>query len=129
MDSGLKGVTFSLFHNEAGTQLLYMYPPNVISNDEFQKIVDHEVVGTDICNKVIVIKLDSYQFLYCSAAIENPKYERNVLLFSFGFIMRSNFSTSSFEKILHKVTDMFVSLEVSFQKSCQIIMIQTNILF
>ena len=47
-----------------------------------------------------------------SVAIDNPKYDRNSLLFSLGFILAEGIDTEPFEPILRKLSAAFLALEV-----------------
>ena len=109
---GIRGVTYSTFDNHVGTQLLYSYPDNVLSTDFFEQVSDYAIVGTHLCEKVIIVKIGDIQFLNYSVEIENSKYFRNKILFSLGFVLDENVVTDPFEKMLKKICETFVTLEV-----------------
>lgn len=109
---GLLGVTYSQFDNVVGPQLLYAYP-DVMSKECFESLSDYVIVGRHLCNKVIIVKTDQLQFANFSLGIENTKYERNALLFSFGFVLSVDVATEPFEPILRKVATTLLQLEVS----------------
>lgn len=110
--SGLIGVTFSQFDNKYGTQLVSSFPDTVMQKEDFENLSDYAIVGKHLCGKIISVKTSDIQFLNYSIAIENPKYERNTLLFSFGFILALDVETEPYERVLRKFSSTFVSLEV-----------------
>lgn len=109
---GFKGVTFSQFDNHVGPRLIYSYPPNVLSQEEFESLSDYAIVGKHLCEKILAIKANNIQFLNYSIAIENTKYERNTILFSFGFVLEEDVDPDPFTEVLKKVASTFVTLEV-----------------
>ena len=110
---GFRGVTFSQFDNHVGPRLIYSYPINVLSQEEFENLSDYAIVGKHLCEKILIIKNDLIQFLNYSIAIENSKYERNTILFSFGFVLDVDIDPDPYSEVLKKVSNMFVTLEVS----------------
>ena len=79
----------------------------------FQQLSDYVIVGKHLCKKIIVVKNDDIQYMNYSVAIDNPKYDRNSLLFSLGFILAEGIETEPFEPILRKLSLAFLALEVS----------------
>jgi hypothetical protein len=112
--SDLLGVTYSEFDNIVGPKLLYSHPSNVLSKAEFENLSDYVIVGKHLCGKIIAIKTDALQFLNYSVAIDNVKYERNALLFSFGFVLGRDVEMEPYEPILRKLSSMFLNLEVLY---------------
>ena len=111
---GFKGVTFSQFDNHVGPRLIYSYPPNVLSQEEFESLSDYAIVGKHLCEKILAIKANDIQFLNYSIAIENTKYERNTILFSFGFVLEEDVDPDPFSEVLKKVASTFFTLEVNY---------------
>ena len=116
---GLLGITYSEFDNKVGPRLLYAYPSGILSSETFETLSDYVIVGKHLCNKIIAIKTDDFQFINYSVAIDNSKYERNTLLFSFGFILsndddlKSNgLSKECYEQVLRKISIVFLNLEI-----------------
>ena len=109
---GLKGITYSEFDNIVGPQLRFSYPPDVLPKDIFEPLSDYVIVGKHLCGKIIVVKTQELQFLNYSVSIDNPKYERNTLLFSFGFVLDPGERTEPFEPLLRKISSVMVSLEL-----------------
>jgi hypothetical protein len=70
------------------------------------------IVGKHLCKKIIVIKHDNIQYMNYSVVIDNPKYDRNSLHFSLGFLLAEGIETEPFEPILKKLSLAFLALEV-----------------
>ena len=114
MDNVLLGITYSEFDNKVGPKLRYSKPPDLIIKD-FEALSDYVIVGKHLCEKIISIRSDDLIFLNHAVALENAKYDRNTLLFSFGFVLSISASDDvieSFESILRKISSVFVSIEV-----------------
>jgi hypothetical protein len=121
----LLGVTYSQFDNIVGTKLLYSYPESIILrsdphtdtqvtlDDVFECLADYVIMGKHLCGKVIAVRTEDVQFVNYSMAIDNPKYERNTLLYSFGFALSVTADIEPFENILRKISYIFLQLEVS----------------
>lgn len=111
----LLGITYSEFDNIVGPQLRYCYPSDIITKD-FEALSDYVIVGKHLCEKILSIRTEELIFLNHAVALENSKYDRNTLLFSFGFVLRidaSDDAIEAFESILRKISSVFVSIEVS----------------
>lgn len=107
----LLGVTYAEFDNTVGPKLLYSYPDHVMSKERFEDLSDYVIVGKHLCKKIIVVKNNEIQYMNYSMAIDNPKYERNALLFSVGFILAVDVDTEPFEPILRKLAAVLLALE------------------
>jgi hypothetical protein len=110
--SSLLGVTYSEFDNRVGPQLLYAYPEGAMTRENFETLSDYVIVGKHLCGKIIAVTTDDLQFMNFSVAIDNSKYERNTLLFSFGFVLQRDADMEPFEPVLRKLTSIFVNLEM-----------------
>ena len=107
-----RGVTYSQFDNKLGPKLLFSYPADVISNELFESLSDFTIVGKHFCDKTITVKYGDIQFINYSVAIENPKYVRNTIMFSFGIILDIDTESEPYENLLRKVSETFQTLEV-----------------
>jgi hypothetical protein len=116
--SNLLGITYSEFDNVMGPKLTCCYPENVLvinGRDEFEATLsDYAIVGKHLCEKIISIRTEKMQFMSYSTALENSKYSRNTLMFSFGFVLTNDANSSPFEIILKKVSSAFVAAEVVY---------------
>lgn len=109
----LLGVTYSEFDNKVGPQLRFSWPVDIIQRD-FESLSDYVIVGKHLCGKILTIRNDDLIFVNHSIALENSKYDRNTLLFSFGFVLRRDTADEiieAYEAILRKISSTFVSLE------------------
>lgn len=109
---GLLGITYSEFDNIVGPQLRFSFPPDVLPKDIFEPLSDYVIVGKHLCGKIIAVKTTELQFLNHSVSIDNSKYERNTLLFSFGFVLAPGVNTEPYEPLLRKISSVMVSLEI-----------------
>jgi hypothetical protein len=111
MKRKLLGVTYAEFDNTVGPKLLYSYPDHVMSKERFEDLSDYVIVGKHLCKKIIIVKNNEIQYMNYSMAIDNPKYERNALLFSVGFVLPVDVDTEPFESILRKLAAVLLALE------------------
>ena len=95
--------------NEKGNQVLNC---SLLIDLFLEQLSDYVIVGKHLCRKIIVVKNDDIQYMNYSIAIDNPKYDRNSLLFSLGFILSEGADTEPFEPILRKLSLAFLALEV-----------------
>jgi len=109
--SPLLGVTYAEFDNTVGPKLLYAYPADAMPKERFEALSDYVIVGKHLCKKIIVIQNDGIKYMNYSMAIDNPKYERNALLFSLGFVLPVDADTEPFEPILRKFAAVLLALE------------------
>ena len=119
--------------NEKGNQVLNC---SLFIDLFYEQLSDYVIVGKHLCRKIIVVKNDDIQYMNYSIAIDNPKYDRNSLLFSLGFILSEGADTEPFEPILRKLSLAFLALEVrsNFKTSlmshqCNLMDITTNYLY
>ena len=110
--SGLRGITYSEFDNIVGPQLRFSYPPDLLPMEAFEPLSDYAIVGKHLCGKIILVKTEDLQFVNYSVSIENSKYERNTLLFSFGFVLDRDVAPEPYEPLLRKLSSVMVSLEL-----------------
>ena len=112
MPGSLIGVTYAEFDNKVGPQLKFSYPPDVMSKEMFETYSDYVIVSKQLCEKSIVVTFDEMNFLNYSVAIDNPKYDRNTLIFSFGCVLVKGVDIQPYEDALRKISLTFVNLEV-----------------
>jgi hypothetical protein len=110
--TALLGITYSEFDNKVGTQLKYCYPKDVLSKEAFETYSDYVIVSNQLCEKLIVVTFDEVQFMNYSVAIDNIKYERNALLFAFGFVLKRGVNTEPYSVALKRISATFVDLEM-----------------
>ena len=111
MCDSLRAVTFSEFDNHMGTQLRHQYPPETLSQEDFEALSEYVIVPKQLAKRVIVVKRKGYQFANYSVAIENAKYHRNTLFFSLGVVVEGDADIKPFEVVLRKMSSMLVALE------------------
>jgi hypothetical protein len=94
--------------------LVYQWPPDCLSNDEFEAIDPFIITGADLANKIISLVAFDRKIVGFPCRIEHSKYHRNALLFNFCFVLPVDCQTASFEPILRKLAASFSALEVCF---------------
>jgi len=109
---GLRGLTYSEFDNVVGPQLRFSYPPDVLPAAAFEPLSNFVIVGKHLAHKIILVKAGDLQFLNYSMSIDNSKYERNTLLFSFGFVLDRDVASEPYEPVLRKLSSVILSLEI-----------------
>lgn len=112
MSNELIAITYTEFDNIVGTQLKYSYPPGAISKEVFELFSDYVIVAKQLCQRFIVVALEDVIFLNYPISIDNPKYYRNNLAFSFGLVLPRNVDCDPFETVLKKLSSSFANLEV-----------------
>jgi len=110
----LLAVIYSEFDNHVGPQLRYSYPNDVVTKEHFEIISDYVILEKHLCEQLILVSIDEWKVLIISVAIENPKYERNSLTFSFGFVLSHLANHDAYGKVLKRIVATFVDLEVEF---------------
>ena len=109
---GLRGLTYSEFDNVVGPQLRFSFPPDVLPAAIFEPLSNFVIVGKHLAHKIILVKAGDLQFLNYSMSIDNSKYERNTLLFSFGFVLDRDVASEPYEPVLRKLSSVILSLEI-----------------
>ena len=85
--AGFLALSSSEFDNTVRPQLRYQYPFDVVSKETFETISEYVIVGKHLCNKIIAVRTETFQYVNYSVAIDNKKYERKALLFAIGVVI------------------------------------------
>lgn len=107
----LLALTYSEFDNHVGPQLLYQFPADIVSKDDFENMSEYVIVGKHLCEKAISVRADHYQYVNYSVAIDNPKYERNALLFAVGVVLSLDADMDVYTPILRRLATTLIALE------------------
>ncbi len=126
-------------HEQVGPQLLYFHPPEVAAiQRQFEALSDYVIVDKNLCGQIISVRTEEVYFMNYPIALSNPKYGRNTLFFSFGFVLElqgpkvaASCNSSSdggggggggawddtgdvepYESVLQKISQCFVGAEV-----------------
>ena len=109
----LLGITYSEFDKIVGPQLQFAYPNDVIHPKTFENISDFAIVDRQLCDKIIIVKVNDIQYLSYTITIDNSKYFRNNLLFSCGFVLDKHcLNTKPYELVLRKLAHSFRDAEI-----------------
>lgn len=109
----LLAIIYSEFDNHVGPQLRFAFPANIVSEEHFEAISDFVILEKHLCEQLILVSIEQWKVIVISVAIENPKYERNSLTFSFGLVLSHYANHEAFGKILRRIVTTFVDLEVN----------------
>lgn len=113
----LLGITYSEFDNVVGPQLRFQYPEKTLSSETFEDVSSYVIVGKHLSERILTVQIHSQddsstrQFMNFSVAIENPKYDRNTLLFAIGFVLSEGVDCEIYEPVLKKIARTLIALE------------------
>lgn len=128
--SSFLGITYSEFDNIVGPTIRYCYPPAILATVDLESSYsDYAIVGKHLYMKTIAIRTNKVLFMNCCTAIDNSKYHRNTLLFSFGFILDREADIAPYETSLKKITSAFVAAEVIYVEPTPVPCLGFSLLF
>ncbi|TYZ61759.1 hypothetical protein PybrP1_001085 [[Pythium] brassicae (nom. inval.)] len=107
----LKGVFYSEFDNDAGPQIVFQAPPNLLSNEAFDSISSYIIIDKALCGKIITVCVQQKKIVGYPVCIEDDKYHRNALLFNIGFVFDEHVDTAAYRPILRKLGALMESME------------------
>lgn len=73
------------FDNIIGRTLAFQEPPNTISTEEFDAVSEYLIPKPQLCGQLIVLR-GARTLLCWPVCLEDPRYERNALIFALGFV-------------------------------------------
>eukprot|EP00842_Homolaphlyctis_polyrhiza_P004667 jgi/Hompol1/5200/HPOL_004228-RA len=79
---------------------------------DFDSISEYIIPKTDLCNRLVTLSTPFYKIVGHPVLIENPKYERNALLFNLCFVFDKDANTTCYEQVATKIARVLRSLEV-----------------
>ena len=83
-------VYFSEFHYIHGPILLYQYPEDTISTDEYNLLSDYIIPKPILWGKVFTMRRKNYHLMGMPIEILNEKYQRHAIEFNLGFFYKRN---------------------------------------
>ena len=78
----------------------------------FDSTSEYIITGSDLSDKMICLSSHNFHILSRPTIIKDTKYERNSLLFSFGFVLRRVEDPRPFRLLLSKLASTFRDMEV-----------------
>lgn len=108
-------VFYSVFNFEKGAEIVFQIPENFIKPEDFKKISDFIIPKTELCEKIISLKLGNSYLLGFPVYLTNKNYERIRFQFNVGMIIpgaayANNFH--SYDLLVKKIAKTFENIEV-----------------
>ena len=85
--SPLRAVLFCEFDNSVGRTLAFQEPAGFMTADEFDAISEFLIPKPQLCGRLLVLREEGRVVLCWPVCIEDPRYDRNALLFSLVFVL------------------------------------------
>ncbi|KAK2142866.1 hypothetical protein LSH36_903g00084 [Paralvinella palmiformis] len=104
-------IFFSEFHPTAGPKIVYQVPENYISKDEFDTVHVYIITKPQLKDRIITIDVLGHKIVGCPVYIENPKYDRNKLIFNLCFVFDCQTNTLRYESVVKKLAGYLTTLE------------------
>ena len=105
-------IFYAEFDTIQGPRLVFQVPENVFKSSDFDSLCEYIIPKMDLCGRYINITVGSFQICGLPVAIEDPKYDRNCLLFNLCFVFNADDDTSVFEGVVRKMSRELTSLEL-----------------
>ncbi|KAJ3295788.1 Nitrogen permease regulator 2 [Borealophlyctis nickersoniae] len=105
----------------ANPHLSYLVPSNAALNLaqssqdpilDFDCISEYIIPKPVLCNRLVTISTEGCKVMGYPVSIQDPKYERNALLFNMCFVFEKDADAGSYEQIVRKMARVLRSLEV-----------------
>lgn len=90
-----------------------MFDERYLSSKEFETISDFVITKKELCSKIVIIKQHGKVIMGYPIAIENNKYQRNSLFFTFGFVFEQEGDISPYKHALRKLALDVQGLEIA----------------
>jgi hypothetical protein len=108
----ISGIFYAEFDTIQGPKLVLQVPENALKSSDFDALCEYLIPKKDLCGRYINITVGSFQICGLPVAIEDPKYDRNCLLFNLCFVFNVGDDTSVFEGVVRKMSRELTSLEL-----------------
>lgn len=114
-------IFYAVFHPEEGTKIVYQVPAGSVStglddDDEalfnFDTVKNYVIPKPQLCNKLLLFKINNYRVIGFPVNIENLTYARNSFNFNFCFVFPYDVGdTTPYELAIRRMGTMFRVLE------------------
>jgi hypothetical protein len=108
----LIAITYSEFDKIVGPELKIYYPLDSFRRETFDSLSQYVIMDKEYCERIVMVEMDDWNLLSWSSTIENPKYVRNSITFSFSFILSKKADLDAYGRALKKIAQTFVNMEV-----------------
>eukprot|EP00981_Chlorochromonas_danica_P006525 scaffold1420_cov182-Ochromonas_danica.AAC.3 len=105
-------IAYSEFDKIIGPQLKIWYPPDSLQPETFDSFSQYVILDKEYCNRVVRVAMEDYHLLSWSSTVENPKYFRNSITFSFSLVLQHYADVEIYGRALKKIASTFVAMEV-----------------
>ncbi|KAJ3276116.1 Nitrogen permease regulator 2 [Terramyces sp. JEL0728] len=112
-------IFYAEFHTTQGSQVLFEVPEGFTNslNESPQKVdfdsfSEYMIPKSALCNQLVTISTTNFRIMGYPVLLQDPKYERNALLFNLCFVFKKTVNIFSFEQIVTKIARVLRALEV-----------------
>ncbi len=104
---------YSEFDNKVGPKIVYQYPLNYISMEDYDFLSDYSITVSSLSKQLIMMNYQNKIYMAYPVRISNKKYERHALFFSVGFVLEENISNiQNYKLLLSKLGQFLYQLEL-----------------
>lgn len=110
----ITAIFYAVFHPTEGTKIVHQTPENSVSSGDlfdFDTVKNYIIPKPQLCNKLVLVKINRYRVLGYPVNIEGQNYLRNSFSFNFGFVFPYNSDTTPYEPAILRMGKMFRALE------------------
>ncbi|KAJ6225375.1 hypothetical protein RDWZM_003920 [Blomia tropicalis] len=110
-NDNIKAIIFCEFDVNLGPILKYQHPIDYISKETFESLIVYLIPKSELHGKLITINAFGHKILGYPVSINDPKYNRNQLIFNLCFVFSDYSRTTQYEPIIQKLAHYLIDLE------------------
>ena len=107
----MRCIFYADFHPKAGSRIVYQSPTGYVERKVFDSVTGYIITKPQLHGKLITVNAHGYRFLGVPSCLDNPKYERNALMFNFVMVFDADSDTSQYERVARKLSLYMTALE------------------
>ncbi|XP_065909440.1 GATOR1 complex protein NPRL2-like isoform X2 [Dysidea avara] len=107
MSGSIKCLFFSEFHTTAGPKVTYQFPESFPLKEAFDLAHEYIITKPQLYDRLMTVTVMDYVIMGCPRGITDKKYDRNTLIFNFGFVFDKDCDTVPFESVVRKLGATF----------------------
>ena len=104
-------IFYADFHPKAGSRVVYQSPVGYVEKKLFESITGYIITKPQLHGKLITVNAHGHRFVGVPACLNNPKYERNALMFNFVMVFDADADTCQYDSLARKLSAYMTSLE------------------
>ncbi|KAL3853694.1 hypothetical protein ACJMK2_017216 [Sinanodonta woodiana] len=108
----IKCILFSEFHPIAGPKITFQVPEDYISKETFDSIHNYIITKPELQTRLVTVNALGHKFVGCPVCIDNPKYDRNALIFNLCFVFDAQTQTCPYDLVIKKLASYVTQLEL-----------------